>query len=194
MRQMMRIFKVSLATVRGALELMEKRKLVKRRQGSGSRVVFEGASGEHGPQDKQLDIGREVADLFDLRAVLEPAALEAAFTALDRERLQRESAAARKSSRDDLYRMDQALHEEIINQCPNRHLQQALADVMKRIELYRELRFRNIDTTDARDFSAVKTIINAVLAENCPAACVGLSEHIRTTGLSLLSSLGNISS
>jgi GntR family transcriptional repressor for pyruvate dehydrogenase complex len=189
MRQLMRVFKVSLATVRGALELMEERALIKRRQGSGSRVIFKASPAAHSSPDTELDVSREISELFDLRAVLEPAALKAAFPALDRQRLQHEASSARKNSRDDLYRMDQALHEEIINQCPNRHLQEMLADIMKRIELYRELRFRHIDTTDARDFSMVKNIINAITAEDCAGACAGLTDHIQTTRSSLLSGL-----
>jgi DNA-binding GntR family transcriptional regulator len=60
---------------------------------------------------------------------------------------------------------------------------------MKRIELYRELRFRNVDTGDAKDFACITGIIKAVLAGNLSKALARLKDHIKTTRNSLLAGL-----
>ena len=181
MRRLMRLFNVSLATVRGALDRLEEQGLIERKHGSGVRVLYDAPSHVPDPTDPNLDIAREVEELFSLRAVLEPAALLEAFENLDREELERSLGQADPDSRDDLYNMDQGLHAQIITHCPNRYLQRALADTMKRIELYREIKFRNLDTATDRDFASVRAIVKAVLRNDADKAIHQLRRHIAVT-------------
>lgn len=185
-RDIMRLFKVSLSTVRGALDRLEERGLIARRQGSGVTVIFETAPAASTGGAGTLDVTAEVTDLFDLRAILEPAALADGFDRIDGTRLAGLAAAADPASREALYAVDQALHAAIVTRCANRALRRALVDVMNRIELFRELRFRHSAGSDAADLACVRDIIAAIAAADRDRAAAGLRAHITATRDSLL--------
>ena len=85
MRNLMRTFNVSLATVRGALEILEEQQLITRKQGSGIRVIHKGKSALPSSVKGSIDISGDIKELFDLRAILEPAALDNNFSTIDKE-------------------------------------------------------------------------------------------------------------
>jgi len=181
-RTLMRMFSVSLATVRGACGVLESRGMIRRIHGAGIEVTYrekeEGAAASPVPV---LDVTREIADLFDLRLILEPAALEAGFDAMDREKLENALAACRPTSREDVYALDRLLHEQIVSSCPNRHLARVLGDVMNRIELYRELKFRSIDLHAVLGAECIIATVEAAAARDVKRARRMLALHIRET-------------
>ena len=188
MRSLMRTFSVSLATVRGALELLEERDLVKRHQGSGIRVIHKTSDTEPDSTAEPIDLSKDIKELFSLRLLLEPAALDNGFSSRNRTELQDLLKGFDPCSRDDLYLLDRTLHEQITG-CPNRYLRQALSDTMNRIELYREIKFRNIDTAQGDDVDSIRDLAVSVIENRKSDALKLLKEHIIRTRDGLLNSI-----
>ena len=109
-------YRVSLATVRNALELLKEQGLVESRTGSGIRVVFDGAPAA---PDIPFDPRRDIHDLFAMRAIVEPEALKDAFDRLDSDGLAAAFDAVDLRDADSIQHADALLHGEVFERCRN---------------------------------------------------------------------------
>ncbi len=179
-RDLMGQFGVSLATVRGALRILRSKGLVAARRGSGIRVTCPGPAAERAAEP--MDVPKDVRDLFEARLILEPAALESAWSRLDADGLAALYARTRRTSRADIFVVDERLHEEILTKCVNPYLRRALAEVMGQIHLYREINFRRFYTgQSSHDYQTVGRIIRAIRADDRARATAALRIHVTYT-------------
>ena len=86
-RKIMKLFNVSLATVRNALNILTERRLISRKQGSGIKVIFKSKSTDSA--ETALDISSDISSLFSMRRVLELDALKRSFKHINRDRLRK---------------------------------------------------------------------------------------------------------
>lgn len=191
LRDMMRLFRVGLSTARGAVRELARRGLVDVRHGSGIRVILRGAP-PAGREAGPLDVAQDIRDLFAVREMLETAALKSAMGAMDAAPLValfKRTAGAGKAQkrmtpevRRAVFEVDKRMHDEIFSKCPNPHLREALAEVMRRIELYREINFRRLYARGSEeDRRTIGAIVDAIAAGDAEAADAALRTHIRFT-------------
>lgn len=180
LRTIMDLFGVSQVTARKAIALLEAEGRVKAFHGSGIRVIRGPAAAHRTAPEPALDPRAEVSDLFAVRLALEPAALVNALPRIDLPAL-RQLQALSGSGAEGVHRFDAKLHEEIFAKCTNAYLRQPLAEVMRRITLYRELNFRTQAEDPAIDRHEVAAVVDAIAAADAEAAARALVDHIRST-------------
>lgn len=187
LRILMSSFNVSQVTVRKALTLLEKKKLVKIVQGSGIRVTASGPAPKSLNSSASLDITKDINDLFKLRSILETATLRESFTAIDSNALYSlKKQFDKKPSLQTLYKLDEGLHHEIVSKCDNLPLKNALSDVMRKLTLYREINFRSQPNKAFLDKKNILSIYKGITTNDLEKTCDSLNRHINSTRKTLL--------
>ena len=86
-----------------------------------------------------------------------------------------------------VFEVDKRMHDEIFAKCANPYLREALAEVMKRIELYREINFRRYYARGSEeDRRTIGEIVRGIAAGDASGATAALRKHIRFTRDKLL--------
>jgi DNA-binding FadR family transcriptional regulator len=181
-REFMKLFHVSLATVRRALDLLQKQELISVVHGSGISVIYDGPIAAAGEKQDAKDVIHDVQDLFAARAMLETSALEMALPHIDADALLEQYQKTDTKSKLAILEIDEAMHKAIFNQCPNIYIREALARVMKQIELYREINRRKVhQPLEDEAYEMIGKIIRAMQKGYTAAAQRALKEHIDYT-------------
>ncbi|MDP8219587.1 MAG: GntR family transcriptional regulator [Candidatus Theseobacter exili] len=184
-REMMRLFGVSLITVRKALNILSQQNMVKITHGSGIRVICKNQNLVFQKKKGTLDIAKDINDMFFARSILEVAALEDSFHKINFKKL----VSLHKNSKEEVYEVDEIMHDEIFNKCSNVYIKEALSNIMNQIEFYRQINFRKRKESIAIDYEMIKKIIKAIANNDNRLAKKRLLEHIDYTRKTLLNFL-----
>ena len=115
MREMMRLSRVSLITVRKALNILSQQNMVKVTHGSGIRVIYKNQKLVFQGGKGTLDIAKDINDMFLARSILEVAALENGFCKIDSKKLISLHKKADMDSKEEVFEVDEHMHDEIFN-------------------------------------------------------------------------------
>ena len=188
-REMMRLFGVSLITVRKALNILSQQNMIKITQGSGIRVIYKNRKLVFQKKKDTLDIAEDINDMFLARSILEGAALENGFYKINSKKLVSLHKKTDMNSKEEVYEVDERMHDEIFNKCSNVYIKEALSNIMNQIELYRQINFRKRNESIAIDYEMIEKIIKAIANNDCRLAKKRLLEHIDYTRKTLLNFL-----
>jgi len=188
-REIIRLFEVSLPTVKHAVNILEKQGLIKVVHGSGSKVIYE--SGENHEEFKYTlsDIIKEIRDLFDIRLIMEPACLKEAFDQIDAEELQNAYNNMDLKVKKNIHFVDEKMHGEIVSKCRNPYMKKVVFETMKQIELYRLINLKNYKYDSKVLYEILGGIIEAINKKDRKTAVRKLKYHLRHTRDSLIIAL-----
>jgi len=185
-REIMKSYGVSMATVRSALEILKDKGYVEAVAGSGVVVIYERREEDEVPPEEVFDVKKDINHLFDFRIIIETEALRDSFERIDAKSLVKSYDAVKPGSADEINEVDAQMHDEIHSKCQNPYTLRTLSEIMKRIELYRQLNFRAISPDVRCVYKTIGQIVESIADGDVDAAVDFLKLHIDETRRSLI--------